>query len=97
MVTFMAGLLDPIATRILEMFPGPRNLFALQTIATRIGSRLSAHRNFFRQRNLTNNNPPNNTKFNPKRNTPSNFKNKLYGPLSKEKERRRRRENLCEY
>jgi len=26
----MAGLLDPIATRILEMFPGTKNLFALQ-------------------------------------------------------------------
>ena len=45
MDAFLAGLHDQIATRILEMFPGPQSLFALQTIASRIDSRLSTIRN----------------------------------------------------
>jgi len=46
MDAFLVSLNDQIATRILEMFPGPRSLTAMQTIASRIDGRLSAHRQF---------------------------------------------------
>jgi len=41
MDAFIAGLNDQIATKILEMFPGPQSLYALQTITARLDSRLS--------------------------------------------------------
>jgi len=44
MDTFMASLNDNVASRILEMFPGPRNLFAMQIFASRIDSRLYVYR-----------------------------------------------------
>jgi hypothetical protein len=100
MDAFLDGLQDQIATRILEMFPGPRSLFAMQTIASRIDSRISNHRNF---NNLTNrqNNNNSNTRNNFKRNAgkkPFQSKpNKTHGPLSKEEKERRRKENLCLY
>ena len=46
MDTFLAGLHDHIDTRILEMFPGPQSLFAMQTIASRIDNCISTHRQF---------------------------------------------------
>jgi hypothetical protein len=100
MDAFLDGLQDQIATRILEMFPGPRSLFAMQTIASRIDSRISNHRNF---NNLTNrqNNNNSNTRNNFKRNAgkkPFQSKpNKTHGPLSKEEKEKRRKENLCLY
>ncbi|OUM56419.1 hypothetical protein PIROE2DRAFT_29393, partial [Piromyces sp. E2] len=47
MDAFMAGLKQEIAIKILEMFPGPRDLFSLQTIASRIDSRLYTRSTFF--------------------------------------------------
>jgi len=52
MDAFIAGLQNSIATKILEMFPGPRNLLSLQTIAARIDSRISTHRQFFYHINI---------------------------------------------
>jgi len=46
MNAFLAGLHDHIAIRILEMFPGPQSLFAIQTITSRIDNRVSTHRQF---------------------------------------------------
>jgi len=98
MDAFLNGLNDQIATRILEMFPGPRSLFDMQTIASRIDCRLSTHRQFFNQQNKSTNNN-NNKHFNKKKN-PSNKKTnsfKFHGPLSTEEKERRKRENLCAY
>jgi len=39
MDAFLVGLNDQIATRILELFPGPRSLAVIQTIASRIDDR----------------------------------------------------------
>ena len=47
MDAFIEGLNDQIAIRILEMFPRPQSLDALQTIAARLDSRLSTRRQFF--------------------------------------------------
>jgi len=44
MDAFLAGLHDHITTRILEMFPGPQTLFAMQTIESRIDNRISTNR-----------------------------------------------------
>ncbi|OUM61267.1 hypothetical protein PIROE2DRAFT_25020, partial [Piromyces sp. E2] len=60
MDAFLAGLNDQIATRILEMFPIPQSLFAMQTIASRIDGRLSTHRQFFNPQNRSNHNNKNN-------------------------------------
>ena len=38
------------------MFPGPGNLLSLQTIAARIGSRISTHRQFFNHNKHSNEN-----------------------------------------
>jgi len=46
MDAFLAGLNDQIANRILEIFPGPRSLSAMQTIAARIDSKIAANRIF---------------------------------------------------
>ena len=92
MDAFLAGLNDQIATRILEMFPGPRSLFALQTIASRIDSRLSTHNQFFR----TNNNF-NNKSSNSHSNSFRFFQNKSHEILTPEEKERRRKENLCFY
>jgi len=99
MDAFLAGLNDQIANRILEMFPGPKSLSAMQTIAARIDSRIAANRNFFNPQSKANNRPKNNNNFNKKK---SNFKkkpsnSKFHGPLSNEEKERRRRENLCLY
>jgi len=94
MDAFMDGLQEQIATRIYEMFPGPRTLLNLQNIACRIDSRLAANQNFYENRSR------NNTRY---RNIPRNQrnshkeKNNIHGPLSKEEKERRRRENLCMY
>jgi len=97
MDAFLAGLQDQIATRILEMFPGPRSLNAMQTIASRIDGRLSASKSFFNPSNKSSqNNKNNNNKkrwnFNKK-----NSKPKFHAPLSKEEKERRKKENLCLY
>ena len=100
MDAFLAGLNDQIANRILEMFPGPRSLSAMQTIAARIDSRIVANRNFFNSSNRSNNRPRNSNnnsnkkKWNSKK---KNFNSKFHGPLSNEEKERRRRENLCLY
>ena len=97
MDAFLLGLNDQIATRILEMFPGPQSLFAMQTIAARIDCRLSTHRQFSNLPNRSNNNNNNNNNH---RRPPSGKKpanSKFRGPLSKEEKDRRRKENLCLY
>ena len=90
MDAFIAGLHNQVAERILDLYPGPRTLIALQTIASRIDSRISTHRQFFgnnRQNYQNNNRNENNrNKFKPR-----------HGPLSKEEKERRRKENLCLY
>ncbi len=94
MDAFMAGLNEQVATRILEMFPGPQNLFAMQTIASRIDSRLHTNRNFF---NLGSSSSG---RKSPRTNTPRNNvkkQNNFRGPLPKEEKERRRRNNLCLY
>ena len=103
MDAFLNGLNDQIATKIYEMFPGPRSLFALQTIASRIDSRLAAHRQYLNPQNRSNNN--NNNRNNNNRNNnnrrsnngkkPFSFKTK--GSLSNEEKERRRKEHLCAY
>ncbi|OUM68908.1 hypothetical protein PIROE2DRAFT_23965, partial [Piromyces sp. E2] len=64
MDAFIAGLNQQVALRILEMFPGPRDLLSLQTIASRIDSRLSTRNTFFHQNQQRNqrNDRPNRTK-----------------------------------
>jgi len=99
MDAFLAGLHDQIATRILEMFPGPRTLSAMQTIAARIDSRISTNRQFFNTPGRSNNNNNNNNnqgrrRWNFNRKNP---KFKPHAPLSKEEKERRRKENLCLY
>ena len=47
MDAFLAGLQDQVATEILEIFPGPESLNELQTIASRIDSRLAINRKLF--------------------------------------------------
>ncbi len=98
MDAFLAGLNDQVASRILELFPGPRSLSAMQTIASRIDSRIITQRNFFSSQNR----PNNNNRHNKKNNKFSFFnkkqqKSKYRGPLTKEEKERRRRENLCLY
>jgi len=98
MDAFLDGLHDQIATRILEMFPGPQSLFELQTIASRIDFRLSTHKQFFRfnnnnfsQEDFSFNNKPNSTNsFNP-------YSRRTHEPLTPEEKERRRNENLCLY
>ena len=46
MDTFMASLNYDAASCIIEIFLGPRILFAIQTIVTRIDSRLYVQRQF---------------------------------------------------
>jgi len=83
---------DQIATKIHEMFPGLQSLYALQTIAARIGSRLSSRRQFFNPQNHSNNN--NNNRRPPPKGKP---KFNIHSSLSKEEKDRRRKENLCMY
>ena len=99
MDAFLAGLNDQIANRILEMFPGPRSLSAMQTIAARIDSRIAANRNFFNPQNRTNNRPKNNNNANKKKwnSNKKTSNSKFHGPLSNEEKERRRRENFCLY
>ncbi len=101
MDAFLNGLNDQIATRIYEMFPGPRSLFALQTIASRIDNRLASHRQFFNSQNRQNNNNGNNNNRNNNNRRPNNgkkpFSFKTRGPLSNEEKERRRKEHLCAY
>ena len=98
MDAFLVGLNDQIATRILEMFPGPRSLTAMQTIASRIDGRLSAHRQFTNNQNRSNNNLNNNNSNKKRWNFYKKGSNsKHYGPLSDEEKERRKRENLCLY
>jgi len=78
------------------MFPGPRSLSSMQTIAARI----AANRNFFNPLNRLNNRPRNsNNKFNKKKwnskKKTSNSKFMAHYPMKKKE--RRRRENLCLY
>ena len=94
MDAFIAGLQDSIAT-ILEMFPGPRNLLSLQTIAARIDSRISTHRQFFNHNKHSNDNKTC-PKFTPKKKS-SNNNNKSFSKLSNEERERRIREHLCLY
>jgi len=92
MDAFIAGLNDQIATKILEMFPGPQSLYALQTIASRLDSWLSTRRQFFNPQNHSNNN--NNNRRPPPKEKP---KFNTHSSLSKEEKERRRKENLCIY
>ena len=99
MDAFLAGLHDHIATRILEMFPGPQTLFAMQTIASRIDNRISTHRQFSNLQGQNSNNSNNNKNKKGKKSFffQKQFKSKPHGPLSQEEKERRRRENLCLY
>ncbi len=100
MDAFLNGLNEQIATRILEMFPGPSTLSRLQTIASRIDCRIFAHRQFFNNNRNYSNNRRNNSNNNKRSNfnkRHSNQNKKFKGPLSKEEKDRRRRENLCLY
>ena len=72
MDAFIEGLHHQVAIKILEMFPGPRSLTALQTIASRIDSRLS-NNPIFTQNNSRKNFPINHYK-NSKRNPGSSQK-----------------------
>ncbi len=92
MDAFLSGLNQQVAVKILEMFPGPRDLASLQTIASRIDSRLYSQRFYF-------NRSSSNTKTRFKNNNRNNFsKNKTHhGPLSREEKERRKKENLCLY
>ena len=51
MDAFINGLYDQIATKIYEMFPEPKSLFQLQTIASRIDSRHATYRQFSNPQN----------------------------------------------
>jgi len=101
MDAFLSGLNDQIATRILEMFPGPQSLFSMQTIASRIDCRLSTHRQFFNpQSRFNNNNSKNYNNSNKSKEPFSNTKQSTFRfrePLSNEEKERRRKENLCAY
>jgi len=96
---FLAGLHDQIATKILEMFPRPRSLSAMQTIAARIDSWILTNRQFFNTQGRSNNNHNNNNNNQNKKgwNSNKNPKFKPHGPLTKEEKERRRRENICLY
>ena len=95
MNAFIAGLHQQVALKVLEIFPGPRNLLALQTIASRIDSRLFANKQFF---GGFSNSSKVNTKVSNK-NISKHSKNnkKFYGPLSYDEKERRRKNNLCLY
>jgi len=93
MDAFIAGLNDQIATKILEMFLGPQSLYALQTIAARLDSRLSTRRQFFIPQNHSNNNNNNNRRHPPKGKPKFN----IHSSLLKEEKDRRRKENHCMY
>eukprot|EP00833_Pecoramyces_ruminatium_P006384 jgi/Orpsp1_1/1180416/evm.model.c7180000073352.1 len=95
MDAFLAGLQDQIANRILEMFPGPQTLLNMQTIASRIDSRINSNRQFFSGNRQNNSNS--NRKFQVNKKPFSSRKKKTYGPLSKEERERRIKENLCLY
>jgi len=99
MDAFLNGLHNQIAMRILEMFPGPRSLFSLQTIASRIDCRLSTHREFSNFSNKSENFKNNNNRNNKSKKSPFNKNNngKSYGPLSKEEREKRIKENRCLY
>jgi len=100
MDAFLVGLNDQIANRILEMFPGPRSLSAMQTIAARIDSRIAANRNFFNPQNKSNNRSRTNSNNSNKKKGNFNKKtsnSRFHGPLSNEEKERRRKENLCLY
>ena len=76
MDAFLNGLNDQIITKIYQMFPGPRSLFALQTIASRIDSHIAAHRQFSNPQNRSNNNNNNNDNRNNNRNNNNRRQNK---------------------
>jgi len=104
MDAFLNGLNDQIATKIYEMFPGPRSLFALQTIASRLDSRIAAHRQFSNPQNRSNNNNNNDNRNNNRNNNNRRqnkgkkpFKFNTRGPLSNEEKERRKKEHLCAY
>eukprot|EP00833_Pecoramyces_ruminatium_P017482 jgi/Orpsp1_1/1191514/evm.model.d7180000086518.1 len=98
MDAFIAGLNDQVATRILEMFPGPRNLIALQTIASRIDTRLSINQHSLRNNSSSYGSRSSNYRRNQtSRNKTSKNDKSFHGPLSKEEKDRRRREHLCLY
>jgi len=95
MDAFIDGLHQQVALKVLELFPGPRDLISLQTIASRIDSRLSAKRTFFD----SNNNNNSTRKKNNYRKTynKDNSQAKYHGPLSNEEKERRKKNNLCLY
>jgi len=89
----MAGLNDNVASRILEMFPGPKTLFAMKTIASRIDSRLYVQRQFSNQRRFNNENQRSNKAHPQKRNEP---KFSFHKPLSKtRKGKKKKGKSLC--
>jgi len=96
MDAFLAGLQDQIANRILEMFPGPKSLLGMQTIAARIDSRISSNKQFFGGNRSTNTNTFQ-RKSEPNRKPFSTRNKRFFGPLSKEEKERRMKENLCLY
>ena len=93
MYAFITGLNDQMATKILEMFPEPQSLYALQIIAASIDSRFSTRRQFFNLQNHSNNNNNNNRRPSPKVKPKFN----IHNSLSKEEKDRRRKENLYMY
>ncbi len=100
MDAFIAGLHQQVALRILELYPGPRDLISLQTIASRIDSRLNTRKLFFNKGNSYDQN--NKRNFNKQshsksrrsyQNTPKNRNN--FGPLSNEEKERRKKICVC--
>ena len=73
----LAGLNDNVAFRILEMFPGPRTLFTMQTIASRIDSRLYVQKQFSNQRRFNNENQKSNIAHPQQRKMSQNYKLEL--------------------
>jgi len=95
MDAFIAGLNNQVATKIIEIFPGPKSLLALQTIASRIDARLSTTQKFQRNRQSYTSNRFSTFKINSTNKKSSN--KQFYGHLSKEEKEYRRKENLCLY
>lgn len=98
MDAFIAGLNNQVALKILEMFPGPRDLISLQTIASRIDSRLATRKIFLNNNNYNYRRNKNQSKDKKYKNNKGKSQTQRYsGPLSKEEKERRKKENLCLY
>ena len=97
MDAFIAGLNNQVATKIIEIFPGPRSLIALQTIASRIDARLSTVQRLQRSNPSFTSNRSNFKRNGTNKNFNNNKNKQFHGRLSKEEKEYRRKENLCLY